>query len=54
MKVKLRSEGTLVIVSESELESYALKKWAQEHIPTGEHSSLIIDFSFANDYGDKP
>lgn len=49
VKVKLRSEGTLVIISESEIESYALRKWVQEHIPTGEESNLIIDFSFAND-----
>ena len=55
MKVKLRSEGTLVIISESELESYALRSWAEKNINSENFESaravknLIINHSFATD-----
>lgn len=33
MKTLIRHDGTLVIAAETQIESYALRKWADENLP---------------------
>jgi hypothetical protein len=39
MRVELRDDGTLVIKAETGLESFALKRWAQEYRPMNDGAS---------------
>lgn len=44
MKAELKSNGTLVVTAEAEIEIYALKQWASANIAVGQEINLVVDF----------
>ena len=50
MKVTICASGTLKLKSENELESYALRKWGEEHFAIQDEQKrmerILIDTSF--------
>jgi hypothetical protein len=43
MKAKMSADGYLTIAPDTEVEAYALSRWAPENVP--QESKLIIDLS---------